>query len=118
MLAGFVTLLICLIIVGIFYFFISLLKGSSDNYIYNFLNGNTYTDYCKKYPDCLRNGKVKCHQCGSGNIFLQHDRYAGSLNLNRHICRQCGAILYHSGHGEEIEAALKRVKESMNLGEL
>jgi hypothetical protein len=52
----------------------------------------TYDRYCELNPQRCRAGLCHCSKCGSGRISIN------SLmpDERRHICRNCGTVLYRS----------------------
>lgn len=56
----------------------------------------TMKKYINNHPTCINNNKISCYICNSNNI---HIKYRGKFlftRLNKHICTQCGKILYYS----------------------
>jgi len=53
--------------------------------------------YIERHPDCYRNGRVTCHRCGGGNIWMALDSAILFHRVYSHTCRQCGVELYQSG---------------------
>ncbi len=53
--------------------------------------------YKRQHPQCVRDGRVKCHKCGSGHMGTE--RLMNHSYLRGHICRQCGTTLYYSREG-------------------
>ena len=62
---------------------------------------NTFEIYKNKYPDLVKDGKVKCNQCGSDDIGII-TRYAPYATDHEkpvaiaHVCKTCGHTLYYS----------------------
>lgn len=56
-----------------------------------------YDWYKRQHPQLVRDGRVKCHKCGSGH--LGTERLMNRSYLRAHICRQCGTTLYYSREG-------------------
>ncbi len=57
----------------------------------------SYYDFAAKYPHCVVDGKITCPHCGAVeevSMDKRMDIVCGTLN--DHVCRGCGAILYHS----------------------
>ena len=51
-----------------------------------------FEDYCRLHPESIQHGRCHCHVCGSGRIYI----YSLSPWRRRHICVQCGEVLYRS----------------------
>ena len=52
----------------------------------------TFDVYKKRYPDLVKDGKVKCIKCGGTSIWMK--QYAA--NMYAHTCHNCGTELYYS----------------------
>lgn len=72
-------------------FFIYLIFGIST-----FTSGKSFDDYKSRNPDCVKNGKVTCKNCGANDMFLRVAGGGPGVVLNSHVCRQCGTELYRS----------------------
>jgi hypothetical protein len=58
----------------------------------------TLEQYLALHPQCKQGrGRIACHVCNSANIHLAWStRKASGGGLKTHICRVCGAELWHS----------------------
>lgn len=52
----------------------------------------TFDDYRSSHPEAVRHGRLHCHHCSGGRIYVH------SLDAlrRRHICVACGTVLYRS----------------------
>lgn len=87
MIESLITLIPSLLIFGVFAYF--LYKG-----IKKFDEGMTFENYIRKHPECFKDGKVSCFNCGSTNIHLRTLGHLITTTVNSHVCRSCGIEVY------------------------
>jgi hypothetical protein len=57
---------------------------------------NTFDRYKTENPDCIKNDKTTCNQCGGDQIFIRVLEHRVGGEVNSHVCRNCGKELYCS----------------------
>lgn len=64
----------------------------------NTLNQKLYTitEYKTNNPKCIKKDRVTCNTCGSNHIQIRFHEKTFIKRINKHICVQCGKILYYS----------------------
>jgi hypothetical protein len=56
----------------------------------------TFDNYRSKYPDLVKDGKIKCHKCSGSDIFVKEVGNTPTSILNHHLCKTCGTTLFRS----------------------
>jgi hypothetical protein len=92
-----ITVIVCFVIYVFYHLTFGKTKQQFDDFGRNFLDGKTLEDYQQAHPACF-NGKkfIGCHSCGEKSVWM---RTAGRTKHgihNRHQCRHCGEVLWHS----------------------
>lgn len=77
-------------ILFILFIFILLVKAGINKKIY------TVEDYKRDNPKCIKNERILCNACGSNHIHIRVHSEILTKITNKHICVQCGKILYYS----------------------
>ena len=83
------VIFIAVLIVGGILFFSMSDRRVSENDTY------TFRAYKNRYPDLVKDGKVKCVKCEGSSIWIKEA--GGTVGADyEHICRNCGYRLYYS----------------------
>lgn len=52
--------------------------------------------YVKAHPDCVKDGQIRCCNCGGRQIWFRLYAADVSRQINAHVCKSCGVELYRS----------------------
>lgn len=55
-----------------------------------------FDSYARLHPDCVKDGQVRCANCGGKQIWLRLHAADQTKQINSHVCKGCGHELYRS----------------------